>query len=158
MPRAIIHSVLLQNIQATCHPAFADKLSKSSESRVLKDGLVTTSKGPGTAIEFALSLVEQLYGKHKAEEVAEGLVRELLFASIVGVSRVLVLSFFVLENGLGLFTPGSIAFQVLRPENSSESSVKEYNAHSWSAGNSGKPPRVRVPYLAREPVHVCAQL
>jgi transcriptional regulator GlxA family with amidase domain len=34
------------------------------------DGNCVTSRGPGTAIEFALKLVEQLYGKEKATEVA----------------------------------------------------------------------------------------
>jgi 4-methyl-5(b-hydroxyethyl)-thiazole monophosphate biosynthesis len=29
-----------------------------------------TSRGPGTAIEFALKLVELLFGREKAEEVA----------------------------------------------------------------------------------------
>jgi 4-methyl-5(b-hydroxyethyl)-thiazole monophosphate biosynthesis len=30
-----------------------------------------TSRGPGTAIEFSLKLVELLFGKEKAKEVAE---------------------------------------------------------------------------------------
>jgi hypothetical protein len=32
-------------------------------------GLVTTSKGPGTALEFALELGEQLYGKEARENI-----------------------------------------------------------------------------------------
>lgn len=43
-------------------------------SRVVADRNVVTSQGPGTAIEFALALVEQLYGKEKMEEVAGPLV------------------------------------------------------------------------------------
>ena len=34
------------------------------------DGLLTTSRGPGTSFEFALALVEQLFGRDKAQEVA----------------------------------------------------------------------------------------
>lgn len=43
-------------------------------SRVVVDGLLTTSRGPGTAFEFALSLVKQLYGPQKAAEVAGPMV------------------------------------------------------------------------------------
>ena len=64
---------LLVNHRATCHPSFSDRLSNPSDigSRVVVDGNVVTSQGPGTAIEFALTLVELLFGKEKAEEVAE---------------------------------------------------------------------------------------
>ncbi|KAH9310137.1 hypothetical protein KI387_038048, partial [Taxus chinensis] len=67
---------LLKGLRATCHPSFIDKLSSSLTvgSRVQRDGIVTTSRGPGTAIEFALSFIEQLYGKEKAEEVAKPMV------------------------------------------------------------------------------------
>jgi 4-methyl-5(b-hydroxyethyl)-thiazole monophosphate biosynthesis len=39
-------------------------------SRVVVDRNAVTSQGPATAIEYALALVEQLYGKEKSEEVA----------------------------------------------------------------------------------------
>lgn len=54
-----------------------EKLSSDAiamESRVVHDGQAITSRGPGTAIEFALALVEQLYGKDKAQEVAGAMV------------------------------------------------------------------------------------
>ena len=38
------------------------------------DGKTVTSRGPGTSLEFALSLVSQLYGKQKADEVAGPMV------------------------------------------------------------------------------------
>ncbi len=38
--------------------------------RVVVDGLLTTSRGPGTATEFALALVEELFGADKARAVA----------------------------------------------------------------------------------------
>lgn len=44
------------------------------ESRVQVDGKVVTSRGAGTAMEFGLVLIELLYGKEKAEEVAGPLV------------------------------------------------------------------------------------
>lgn len=54
-----------------------EQLSSSAiavESRVQKDGKVVTSRGPGTTLEYSVTLVEQLYGKQKADEVAGPLV------------------------------------------------------------------------------------
>jgi putative intracellular protease/amidase len=42
--------------------------------RVVVDGTLVTSQGPGTALEFALTLVELLVGKEKAQEVKNQLV------------------------------------------------------------------------------------
>lgn len=63
---------LLEGRQATCHPGFVDHLSARDqiESRVVIDGNCLTSRGPGTAVEFALALVERLYGRDKRDEVA----------------------------------------------------------------------------------------
>lgn len=40
-----------------------------SEERVVRDGNVITSRGPGTSVEFALALVEALFGAGKADEI-----------------------------------------------------------------------------------------
>lgn len=65
--------------QATCYPALMEKLAAyaaaTSESRVQVDGTVVTSRAPGTTMEFAITLIEQLIGKEKADEVAGPLVR-----------------------------------------------------------------------------------
>jgi 4-methyl-5(b-hydroxyethyl)-thiazole monophosphate biosynthesis len=42
---------------------------------VVSDDKVITSRGPGTAMDFALELVELLAGKVKRDEVEKGLVR-----------------------------------------------------------------------------------
>jgi len=39
------------------------------------DGKVVTSRGPGTAMDFALTLVELLAGREKRDQVEAGLVR-----------------------------------------------------------------------------------
>jgi 4-methyl-5(b-hydroxyethyl)-thiazole monophosphate biosynthesis len=67
---------LLEGRQATCHPNFIKKLSNKDfvDSRVVMDGNCLTSRGPGTAVEFALALVERLYGKDKREAVAGPMV------------------------------------------------------------------------------------
>lgn len=67
---------LLEGRRATCHPNFVRRLSVTDqvESRVVVDRNCITSRGPGTAIEFALALVEWLYGKEKREEVGSPMV------------------------------------------------------------------------------------
>jgi protein deglycase len=50
------------------------------ESRVQTDGKCVTSRGPGTAMEYSVVLVEQLYGKERAEEVAGPMV-QIIFNS-----------------------------------------------------------------------------
>ncbi len=68
------HHGLLAGKQATCYPAFAEKLTDSSkasiECRVVVDHNCITSQGPGTAMEFALKLVGLLFGPAKIKEVA----------------------------------------------------------------------------------------
>ena len=70
------HHGLLGQRQATCHPGFVSHLENmdSVASRVVVDGNCVTSRGPGTALEFALKLVELLYGEDKAREVAAPMV------------------------------------------------------------------------------------
>lgn len=68
----LAHHKLLEDKGATCHPALADKLvcRRKKDARVVADGNCVTSRGPGTAIEFALELVRQLFGQERAEAVA----------------------------------------------------------------------------------------
>jgi 4-methyl-5(b-hydroxyethyl)-thiazole monophosphate biosynthesis len=67
------HHGFLTGRRATCHPAFAEQLENDEavEQRVVVDGLCITSRGPGTALEFALKLVELLYDIQKAQEIGE---------------------------------------------------------------------------------------
>jgi len=68
---------LLQDRAATCYPAYQQILEArevNSESRVVVDGNCITSQGPGTVLDFALELVEQLLGVVKREEVAAPMV------------------------------------------------------------------------------------
>ncbi|KAG9446782.1 hypothetical protein H6P81_012910 [Aristolochia fimbriata] len=68
---------LLNGFKATCYPTWMEKLPSevmAVESRVVQDGKVVTSRGPGTAMEFSVKLVEALCGKEKADEVAGPMV------------------------------------------------------------------------------------
>ena len=66
---------LLEGRRVTCHPNFAHLLSNAQllDTAVVVDGNCITSRGAGTAVEFSLTLVEQLEGKEKAQEVARGM-------------------------------------------------------------------------------------
>ena len=66
----------LKGRKATSYPSFMDKLdgAVTTEEPVAVDGNVTTSRGLGTAIDFALSLIGQLEGMEKAKEIGESIV------------------------------------------------------------------------------------
>ncbi|MGB4073897.1 DJ-1 family glyoxalase III [Pseudomonas sp.] len=67
---------VLKQRRMTCYPAFSDRLSGCSfvDQAVVVDGNCITSQGPGTALEFALCLVEQLCGKAVRKQVAEAML------------------------------------------------------------------------------------
>ncbi len=68
----------LDGRHATSNPKFKDKVAidgvNYQEQPVVIDGNIVTSRGPGTSIDFALALVEQLAGRVKRIEVESGLV------------------------------------------------------------------------------------
>lgn len=64
----------------TSHPSVREELEKTAsykDDRVVVDGTIITSRAPGTAIEFALKLVELLGGAEKAREVNRGVLARL---------------------------------------------------------------------------------
>lgn len=67
---------LLQGRAATAHPGFQARLADTSRAheRVVQDGNCITSQAPGTALEFALTLVEALCGDGKRDQVASPMV------------------------------------------------------------------------------------
>lgn len=67
---------LLRGRRCTGHPGFMQQLpaSGTSEDEVVVDRNCLTSRGPGTAMAFALELVEQLFGAQKRAEVQAPMV------------------------------------------------------------------------------------
>lgn len=67
---------LLRNEEATCYPGYEDFLEDAiiSKQRVVRSGKIITGKGPGTAIEFGLLIVETLKGKELADSIGEGMI------------------------------------------------------------------------------------
>ena len=70
---AAICAAPVEGKRATCFPGFASDLDnpESVADRVVIDGNCITSRGAGTAIEFALALITVISGKSKAENVGK---------------------------------------------------------------------------------------
>lgn len=75
-PIALQAAGVLAGKRATSYPGFGEQLTDADycETRVVRDGQVTTSRGPGTSLEFALDLVEQLVGSDAANGLREGML------------------------------------------------------------------------------------
>lgn len=66
---------LLNGKYATCYPGCEEgltgALAADDDAAAITDGNITTSVGPGTAIDFGLELIEVLDGVEKADEIAD---------------------------------------------------------------------------------------
>jgi len=78
-PKVLASSGLLSGRRATAYPGTLEKLALADTTltgeAVVVDGHVITSRGPGTAMDFALTLIEILLDKGKRNEVEAGLQR-----------------------------------------------------------------------------------
>ena len=76
-PSVLAAAGLLDGKRATSFPgalnAYPGVLQQTAA--IVEDGMIVTSRGPGTAMDFALTLVERLTGKAKRQEIEAGLVR-----------------------------------------------------------------------------------
>lgn len=72
---------ILKGKQATCYPGFEEPLLESAgmcmTQEVVVDGDVITSRGPATALKFALVLVGKLCGPEKSREVGRGMLANI---------------------------------------------------------------------------------
>ncbi|MBN2606091.1 MAG: DJ-1/PfpI family protein [Thiotrichales bacterium] len=78
-PKVLVSAGLLDNKKATSFPGHIDKAPAKNmtylEEAVVIDGNIITSRGPGTAMDFALTLIELLVGSEAKEQVEAGLLR-----------------------------------------------------------------------------------
>jgi len=78
-PKVLANVGVLDGKTVTSYPGFLDEPGLSgitlSDEAVVRDGKVITSRGPGTAMDFALELIEVLSGKETRNTVETALVR-----------------------------------------------------------------------------------
>lgn len=78
-PKVLAQAGLLENKNATAYPGTLEKLNLSSTTiksdPVIIDKKVVTSRGPGTAMDFALKLIEILCGVEQQRNVESALQR-----------------------------------------------------------------------------------
>jgi 4-methyl-5(b-hydroxyethyl)-thiazole monophosphate biosynthesis len=65
---------LLDQKKATCYPALKSHIKHYLDQPVVIDGQVVTAQGPGSAMQFALTLVEILAGSTMLKEVKAGML------------------------------------------------------------------------------------
>ncbi len=79
-PKVLANAGILDGKRATSYPGAFDGLDlprvEVDLQPVVRDGRVITGRGPGTAMDFALELIEVLAGADKRNEVETALVRE----------------------------------------------------------------------------------
>lgn len=75
-PIALAAAGVHRGKRVTCFPGFEPQLEGGTvvEDRVVVDGTLVTSRGPGTALEFALALVGVLCGETARAEMARGML------------------------------------------------------------------------------------
>lgn len=80
-PLVLATAGLLDGKLATCYPGALDPTkwpaTSLKEDAVVIDGNIITSKGPGTAIDFALTIIEYLTDQSTRKTVNTGLARTL---------------------------------------------------------------------------------
>jgi 4-methyl-5(b-hydroxyethyl)-thiazole monophosphate biosynthesis len=77
-PFALKKAGILGN-EYTCYPGAKDEIDHPGyreDMKVVTDGNVMTSQGPGTAVCFGLAIVERLVGKESMLAVKEGMLLE----------------------------------------------------------------------------------
>ena len=72
---AVLHDAgLLAGRRYTAHFSVAPELTRIlADERVVVDGRILTSRGAGTALDFALALVEKLVSVEKSHEIARSI-------------------------------------------------------------------------------------
>lgn len=73
-PAVFVKAGIARGRKMTCYPALKDHLvgAEFVDQKVVVDGCMVTSQGPGTTFLYAEKLIEILAGSDKADEVMKG--------------------------------------------------------------------------------------
>ncbi len=72
-----LHAAGVLSVNYTCYPSVEEEIRQDgyiSDRNVVIDDNVMTSRGPGTALEFALEIVEKFKGKEISSAIKEGML------------------------------------------------------------------------------------
>lgn len=77
-PTVFGYNGFLKDKNAVCYPGMEDELNCKHvpDDKVVTDGHITTSKGPGTAVLFALRLIEILKGEEMENKIRKSIILE----------------------------------------------------------------------------------
>lgn len=74
-PTVLADAGLLTGKRFTAHFSVHSELPEVlADERVVKDGNIITSRGAGTALEFGLALVSELFGEPKSKDIARAIM------------------------------------------------------------------------------------
>lgn len=67
---------IINNRQITSHPATSEDFKELNyqRKRVVVDSNIITSRAPGTTFEFALTVISQILGEKKSQEINQGVL------------------------------------------------------------------------------------
>lgn len=77
-PKVLLDAGVVDHLKVTAYPGVLEKGTSKitvSEEAVVCDGKVITSRSPGTAIDFALTIIETLEGANKRQTIEASLFR-----------------------------------------------------------------------------------
>lgn len=122
---------VVPSCKITGHPAFFGKLPTfwAVKTNIQISGELTTSRGPGTSFQFALSLAKQLFGETTAKSVEEFLVSILLFT--------------LYTISVWQQSSHSLLFQLLRDDHQNPKR-EEFNSMDWSLNHTPRVSRMKL--------------
>ena len=73
-PCILAKAGVLADKRATVYPGMERDIPRPRSDKVIADGHIITSQGPGTAVDFALKIVEMVEGKERVAKVKKDIV------------------------------------------------------------------------------------
>jgi 4-methyl-5(b-hydroxyethyl)-thiazole monophosphate biosynthesis len=78
-PTVLVEAGVLGNEHITCYPTCQKELDRPwCEASVVADGLVITGQAPGSALLFALVVLQQVFGEALSKKVARAMVTDVI--------------------------------------------------------------------------------